>query len=74
MEKQNPSHSEQDEIDLSFIFQKIGNFFKSFLIGFLQIIAFYYKKKWILIFLVVLGGVLGYFWEIQLKKSLKTIL
>ena len=54
MEATNRNKSEYDEIDLSFIFKKIGNFFKNLLIGFLQIIAFYYRKKWILIQKLVL--------------------
>ena len=71
MEEHNSRNSEYDEIDLSFIFQKIGDFFKNLLIGFLQIIAFYYKKKWILIALVVVGGVLGYFWENSAEDKFK---
>lgn len=52
-----------DEIDLSYVFQKIGVSLKSLFIGFLELISFYYKKKWMLLSLIVLGGVLGYFWE-----------
>jgi|GEM_PF-605157 len=63
--EENKQHqkSENDEIDLSYLFQKIGDFFKNLLIGFLRIIAFYYNKKWILIPLIIIGGILGYFWE-----------
>ena len=71
MEATNRNKSEYDEIDLSFIFKKIGNFFKNLLIGFLQIIAFYYNKKWILIPLVIIGGILGYFWEISIDDKYK---
>lgn len=71
MEATNRNKSEYDEIDLSFIFKKIGNFFKNLLIGFLQIIAFYYSKKWILIPLVIIGGILGYFWEISIDDKYK---
>ena len=70
MEERNRTHSEE-EIDIGFLFQKIGNFFKNILIGFLQIIVFYYKKKWILIALVVVGGVLGYFWENSAEDKFK---
>jgi hypothetical protein len=63
MEEREQYKADYDEIDLSFIFKKIGNFFKNLLIGFLKIIAFYYNKKWILIPLVIIGGILGYFWE-----------
>jgi len=71
--EENKQHqkSENDEIDLSFLFQKIGDFFKNLLIGFLRIIAFYYKKKWILLALVVAGGILGYFWEKKATEKFK---
>ena len=70
MEEHNRTHSEE-EIDISYIFQKIGNFFKNILIGFLQIITFYYEKKWILVALVIVGGVLGYFWENSAEDKFK---
>lgn len=72
MEKQQLNKADHDEIDLGFIFQKIGQFFKGILIGFLKTIAFFYRKKWILLGLLILGGVLGYFWEKNSKDKFKT--
>mgnify|MGYP006423769565 CR=1 FL=1 len=71
MEERNPNNNQQDEIDLSFIFQKIGDFFKNLLIGFLKIINFYYKRRWILLTLLVIGAILGYILENSFRSEFK---
>ena len=71
MEEHNRDKREQDEIDLSFIFQKIGDFFKNLLVGFLQIISFYYKRRWILLILLATGAILGYILESTSKSEFK---
>ena len=71
MEERNRNNSEQDEIDLGIIFQKINNFFKSLLISFLQIINFYYERRWILLGLLVIGVILGYVLENSFRSEFK---
>jgi hypothetical protein len=56
-----------DEIDLSFIFKGIGNFFKSIIKNILLIFVFFYKHKFVLLILLVAGLVVGYFWESNKK-------
>jgi len=58
-----------DEIDLGFIFKAIGDFFKGILKNILYIFVFFYKHRFILIILLVLGVIGGYFWESS-KKDL----
>ena len=71
MEEHKSKNTDHDEIDLGFLFQRIGQFFKGLLTGFLKIIIFYYRKKWILLGLVIIGGLLGYFWEQNSKEKYK---
>lgn len=58
-----------DEIDLGVVFKGIQNFFKNILRGFFKIINFYYQHKFILLGLIILGGVLGYFYEQSTEKT-----
>jgi hypothetical protein len=58
-----------DEIDLGVFFEGIKSFFKSILRSILNIFRFYYKHKYILIALIVTGGVLGYFYEQISEKT-----
>lgn len=60
-----------DEIDLSVVFKAIQNFFKKILIGIVSIFSFYWRHKFILLGLIVVGAVLGYFWENNFDKTYK---
>ena len=57
-----------DEIDLSLLFKAIKNFFKNILKGFLNIFIFFYKHKFYLLGIIVLGVVLGYIYEKNAEK------
>jgi hypothetical protein len=58
-----------DEIDLSVVFKAIKDFLLSIIKGILGIFNFYYKHKFILLGIVILGAVLGYFYEQNVKKT-----
>lgn len=58
-----------DEIDLGVFFRSIKSFFKSILKSIFDIFRFYYKHKYILIALIVIGGVSGYFYEQISEKT-----
>jgi hypothetical protein len=49
------SQNASDEIDLGVVFEKIKSFFKSILIGIIQIFQFFWKHKFVLVGLLVLG-------------------
>ena len=49
------SQNASDEIDLGVVFEKIKSFFKSILIGIIQIFQFFWKHKFVLAGLLVLG-------------------
>lgn len=66
-----PTNTADDEIDLSVIFKAIQNFFKKILIGIINIFRFYWKHKFILLGLIILGVVLGYIWEKNIDKTYK---
>jgi hypothetical protein len=55
------SQNASDEIDLGVVFEKIRSFFKSILIGIIQIFQFFWKHKFMLAGLLVLGvGIQSY--------------
>ena len=58
-----------DEIDLSLLFKAIKNFFKNILKGIINIFSFFYRHKFVLIGLIVLGAILGYFYEKSIEKT-----
>ncbi|RRO22294.1 hypothetical protein [Flavobacteriaceae bacterium 14752] len=58
-----------DEIDLGVVFKAIQVFFKKLLLGIINIFQFYYRHKFILIGLIVLGSFLGYFYEQTAEKT-----
>lgn len=60
-----------DEIDLSVLIKAIKNFIKNILQSVFNIFSFFYKHKFVLIGLIVLGGVLGYFYDKNFEKSYK---
>lgn len=60
--------SDNQEIDLSFIFKAIGDFFKNVLVGIINIFRFYFRHKFILLGLIIIGVALGYFWEKSFDK------
>lgn len=66
-----PTNTADDEIDLSVIFKAIQDFFKKILIGIINIFRFYWKHKFILLGLIILGVVLGYIWEKNIDKTYK---
>jgi hypothetical protein len=49
------SQNTSDEIDLGIIFEKLKSFFKSILIGIIQIFQFFWKHKFVLAGLLVIG-------------------
>jgi hypothetical protein len=49
------SQNASDEIDLGVVFEKIKSFFKSILIGIIQIFQFFWKHKFVLAGLIVIG-------------------
>jgi len=50
-----------DEIDLGYLFNRVSNGFRSLLRQLFSVIAFFLKYKYIAIFLLIAGIVLGYF-------------
>jgi len=67
---EHPSNSKpDDEIDLGILFKSIKAFFVNILRGFAKIFQFYYKHKFILLGLIILGGVLGYFYDQTSEKT-----
>jgi hypothetical protein len=70
-EHTNKPSTVDDEIDLSVVFRSIRNFFKNILIGIINIFRFYWRHKFILLGLIVLGAALGYFWENSFDKTYK---
>jgi hypothetical protein len=68
---QNLNNTSQDqEIDLSIISKKISGFFDSILMTIFRIIRFFVKNAVLVLVLVVLGAVLGYFLDNE-NKSFK---
>ena len=67
MSEQN-SQNASDEIDLGVVFEKIKSFFKSILIGIIQIFQFFWKHKFVLVGLLVIGvGI-----QLYLKSTTKS--
>lgn len=64
--------SAEDEVDLGFIFTGIANFFKGVLTGLLNIFVFLYRKKIVLLVLLILGIALGFLWQNVSKKTYKS--
>lgn len=58
-----------DEVDLSVVLKSIKNFLKKILLSFFNIFNFFNKHKFVLIGLIVLGAVLGYFYEKNTPKT-----
>lgn len=65
------TQSAPEEIDLGVVFQKIKTFFKSILIGIIQIFQFFWKHKFILIGLLIFGAIVGYYLESNSEKIYK---
>ncbi|NCT18276.1 MAG: hypothetical protein COZ75_05510 [Flavobacteriaceae bacterium CG_4_8_14_3_um_filter_34_10] len=64
-----PTHSNQtEEIDLGYLFKKLGDFFKRCVKLLFLIIAFFIKFKIIVIFLILIGLAYGYYKDITSKK------
>lgn len=57
-----------DEVDLSFIFKGIKSFLIGILKGIINIFSFFFKNKFILLALIILGVVTGYFYEKYFDK------
>jgi len=55
------SQNASDEIDLGVVFEKIKSFFKSILIGIIQIFQFFWKHKFVLAGLLVIGVGIQYY-------------
>lgn len=63
------SSTNDDEIDLNVVFKAIQNFFLNILKTVFSVFTFYYRHKFILLGLIVLGAVLGYFYEQNVDKT-----
>ncbi|PKG44219.1 hypothetical protein [Psychroflexus sp. MES1-P1E] len=63
------SQNASDEIDLGVVFEKIKSFFKSILIGIIQIFQFFWKHKFVLAGLIVIGVGL----QLYLKSTSESI-
>jgi uncharacterized membrane protein (DUF106 family) len=53
--------NQTEEIDLGYLFKKIGNFFKSCVKIAFEVLYFFLKFKFIVLFLLILGVVYGYY-------------
>ena len=62
------SQNASDEIDLGVVFEKIKSFFKSILIGIIQIFQFFWKHKLRLIILLAIGLGLQFLFLNQIEK------
>jgi hypothetical protein len=62
------SQNASDEIDLGVVFEKIKSFFKSILIGIIQIFQFFWKHKVRLIILLIISISLQYVLYTQSEK------
>lgn len=58
-----------EEVDLSVVLKGIRNFLKQILLSIFSVFHFFNKHKFVLIGLIVLGGVLGYFYEKNTPKT-----
>jgi hypothetical protein len=58
-----------EEIDLGYLFEKIGDLFKSIVKAIVSVFNFYYKHKFVLIGLVLVAGLIGYFVEENSKST-----
>lgn len=67
-EDSSTSQTSNDEIDLSAVFDKIKSFFKSLLIGIVQIFQFFWNHKIRLLILLIIGVGLQFLLMIQTKK------
>lgn len=59
----------ENEIDLSTLFKEIKGFFKKILVGIVNIFKFYYRHKFIILGLIIVAGVAGYFADDFFKKT-----
>ena len=58
-----------EEVDLGYLFKKVGDFFRSMVKRLFLVISFYKKYKIVTIVLIVAGVVLGYFLDDRAKDS-----
>ena len=58
-----------EEVDLSVVLKGIRNFLKQILLSIFSVFHFFNKHKFVLIGLIVLGGILGYFYEKNTPKT-----
>jgi len=63
------SPSNDDDIDLSVVFKAIRNFFLNILKSVFSVFTFYYRHKFILLGLIIVGAILGYFYEQHVDKT-----
>jgi hypothetical protein len=60
-----------DEVDISEVLKAIKNFLRNIVKGIINVFYFFYKHKLVLLGLIVLGVVLGYFYEQNTQKTYK---
>ncbi len=65
----NKTPKPENEIDLSTLFKEIKGFVKKILVGIVNIFKFYYRHKFIILGLIIVAGVAGYFADDFLKKT-----
>ena len=68
----NTQETNNQEIDLVYLAQKIKELFLSFCFFIVRFLKFLYKNKIIICLLVVIGLVLGYYLDSKVKKEFKT--
>ncbi|MCH8533776.1 MAG: hypothetical protein LAT51_01785 [Flavobacteriaceae bacterium] len=69
--KQEKNNQYSDEVDLGYLLSKIGNFFKKIAKAFVYTVDFYLNYKWIVLGLLVVGVVGGYFLETSTPSKSK---
>lgn len=65
-----PTQQASEEIDLGYLFKKIGDFFKKCLLVLFKIITFFLKYKFIILVLIVVGVVLGFYKDVTSEPIL----
>lgn len=60
-----------DEVDLGYLISKIGNLFKKIAKAFVYTVDFYLKFKWIVLAMLVVGGIGGYLLDVNTPSQSK---
>ncbi|WP_203295075.1 hypothetical protein [Luteirhabdus pelagi] len=64
----NTEHNPSEEVDLGYLFRKVGDFFKSIVVAIFLVIAFF-KKYWILsVAILIIGFGVGYYLDVSKRN------